>query len=135
MNFQIGQSMPSGADSRSGRAARPLPPPWRDCAVIGFAVATPIFAPDLIFEPKPPAFTVMSIADATNDPQTTLMAVNVTDRLTDGLARIGNIRVLAPRPAATPVSQGHARALFADADFVVNGELQRTERSCPCRRG
>jgi DNA-binding winged helix-turn-helix (wHTH) protein/tetratricopeptide (TPR) repeat protein len=99
------------------------------CAVVGFAVATPIFAPDLIFERKPPAFAMMPIVDATNDPQTALMAVNVTDRLTDGLAKIGNIRVVAPRPGATSVSQQDARALSAHADFVVNGELQRGERS------
>jgi tetratricopeptide (TPR) repeat protein len=99
------------------------------CAVVGFAVATPIFAPDLIFDRKPPAIAVMPIVDATNDPQTALMAVNVTDRLTDGLAKIGNIRVVAPRPGATAVSQQDARALSAHADFVVNGELQRGERS------
>jgi DNA-binding winged helix-turn-helix (wHTH) protein/tetratricopeptide (TPR) repeat protein len=99
------------------------------CAVIGIAVATPILAPNLIFERKPPAFAVMPIVDASNDPQTALMAANVTDRLTDGLAKIGNIRVVAPRPGATSVSQGKARAVSANADFVVNGELQRSERS------
>lgn len=99
------------------------------CAVVGFAVATPIFAPDLIFQRKPPAFAVMPIVDATRDPQTALMAENVTDRLTDGLAKIGNIRVVAPRPGLSSVSQQDARALSAHADFVVNGELQRSERS------
>jgi TolB-like protein/Tfp pilus assembly protein PilF len=96
------------------------------CAVIGFAVAMPIFAPDLIFERKPPAIAVMPIIDATNDPQTALMAANVTDRLTDGLAKIDNIRVVAPRPGATSVSLA---GVPAHADFVVNGELQRGERS------
>jgi tetratricopeptide (TPR) repeat protein len=52
----------------------------------------------------------------------------VTDRLTDGLARIDGIRVVAPRSGAASASPEVASARSAQADFVVSGELQKEPR-------
>lgn len=97
------------------------------CAIIGLAVAAPVFRPDLIFKRTPPTIAVMPIANAGNDPKDAAkdaaMARGVTDRLTDGLAKIDNIRVVAPRPDATRPEQ--ASAPSAQPDFVIQGELQR----------
>jgi DNA-binding winged helix-turn-helix (wHTH) protein/Flp pilus assembly protein TadD len=93
------------------------------CAVIGLAVAAPVFRPDLIFTRTPPTIAVMSIVEASNDPQGAAMAGGITDRLTDGLARIDNIRVVAPRSDATRPE--HVSAPSAQSDYVVRGELQR----------
>jgi tetratricopeptide (TPR) repeat protein len=60
---------------------------------------------------------VTQIADAGNDPLVAQMAANVSERLTDGLAKIENIRVLALDTAASK------------ADFVVRGELQKSEQA------
>lgn len=97
-------------------------------AIFGLAVAAPIFGPDLIFKRTPPTVAVMPIAGAGNDPQVAAMAANVTDRLTDSLAKIDNIRVIVQRPAA-PVAAEAASARAAPADFVLNGELQRSEHA------
>jgi len=98
-------------------------------AIIGLAVAAPIFAPDFIFARRPPTIAVMPIVGAGADPQLAQMAASVTDRLTDGLAKIDKIRVVAPRPEAASASPGVAAARPARADFVVSGELQKEARS------
>jgi DNA-binding winged helix-turn-helix (wHTH) protein/TolB-like protein/Tfp pilus assembly protein PilF len=98
-------------------------------AVVGLAAATPIFAPDLIFARKPPTIAVMPIVGARTDPQLAQMAAGVTDRLSDGLARIDNIRVLAPRPQAASASPEVVAARSSQADFVVSGELQKEAQS------
>jgi DNA-binding winged helix-turn-helix (wHTH) protein/tetratricopeptide (TPR) repeat protein len=92
------------------------------CVIFGFAVAAPTFRPDLMFRRSPPTIAVTPIADASNDPRGAGMAAAVTDRLTDGLARIDNIRVVAPQPvAAATVSSTPS----AQSDFVLNGELEK----------
>ena len=48
--------------------------------------------PGLIFARGPATIAVMPIADASNDPLVAQMAANVSGRLTDGLAKIENIR-------------------------------------------
>jgi DNA-binding winged helix-turn-helix (wHTH) protein/tetratricopeptide (TPR) repeat protein/TolB-like protein len=96
-------------------------------AIVGLAVAAPIFGPDVIFGRTPPTIAVMPIAGVGNDSQVAETAANVTTRLADGLAKIDNIRVLtqtAPQPASTRATQ---------ADFVVNGELAKGERSWELR--
>jgi DNA-binding winged helix-turn-helix (wHTH) protein/tetratricopeptide (TPR) repeat protein len=97
------------------------------CAIIGLAVAAPVFRPDLIFKRTPPTIAVMSIVDAGNDPQGAAMARGITDRLTDGFAKIDNIRVVAPRSDAARAEQ--ASAPSAQSDFVIQGELQRGAQS------
>jgi tetratricopeptide (TPR) repeat protein len=64
---------------------------------------------------------VMPIADESNDPLVAQMAADVSGRLTDGLAKIENIRVLIPEQATTK------------ADFVVKGELQKSEQAWTIR--
>jgi tetratricopeptide (TPR) repeat protein len=77
----------------------------------------------------PPTIAVMPIVGASTDPQLAQMAASVTDRLTDGLAKIDNIRVVAPRPEAASASPEVVAARSAHADFVVSGELQKEARS------
>jgi tetratricopeptide (TPR) repeat protein len=77
--------------------------------------------PGLIFARGPTSIAVMPIADASNDPLVAQMAADVSGRLTDGLAKIENIRVLIPDKAATK------------ADFVVKGELQKNEQAWTIR--
>ena len=55
--------------------------------------------PGLIFARGPTSIAVMPIVDASNDPLVAQMAADVSGRLTDGLAKIENIRVLAPKRA------------------------------------
>ncbi|AMN41469.1 CadC family transcriptional regulator [Rhodoplanes sp. Z2-YC6860] len=96
------------------------------CAVIGLAVAAPVFGPGLIFKRAPPIVAVMPIVDASNDPRGAAMAGEVTGLLTEGLARISNIRVVAPRPAA---GAEQTSAPPMPSEFEVRGELQRSEQS------
>lgn len=88
------------------------------CFAIGVAVAAPMFMRHLYVQ-ELPTIAVMPIEAETADRATAAMAVNVTDRLTDGLSKIGNIRVIAPRVAV------QASASSARPDFVLRGDLQR----------
>ena len=90
-------------------------------AVLCTAVAVWVLRPGLIFARGPATIVVMPIADASNDPLVAQMAADVTGRLTDGLAKIENIRVLAPETGAPK------------ADFVVKGELQKSEQAWTIR--
>ncbi|MFB9266489.1 tetratricopeptide repeat protein [Bradyrhizobium erythrophlei] len=67
----------------------------------------------------------MPVIDASNDPRGAAVAGGVADRLTDGLSRIDNIRVVAPRSEA---GTGTERA-SAPSDFEVRGELQRGQQA------
>jgi DNA-binding winged helix-turn-helix (wHTH) protein/Flp pilus assembly protein TadD len=90
-------------------------------AILCTVVAVWMLRPGLIFARGPTTITVMPIADASNDPLTAQMAANVSGRLADGLAKIENIRVLVPEAAAP------------QADFVVKGELQKSEQAWTVR--
>ena len=90
-------------------------------AIVCTAIAVWMLRPGLIFARGPATIAVMPIADASNDPLVAQMAANVSGRLTDGLAKIENIRVLAPETAAPK------------ADFVVKGELQKSEQAWTIR--
>ena len=90
-------------------------------AVLCTAVAVWMLRPGLIFARGPTTIAVMPIADASNDPLVAQMAADVSGRLTDGLAKIENIRVLASGTAAPK------------ADFVVKGELQKSEQAWTIR--
>ena len=96
-------------------------------AVVGLAFAVAILSFGLRTGRMPPTITVMPIASAGNDRQIAEMAASVTGRLSDGLAKIETIRVVAPRPEAASASTAAVRQ--APADFVVSGELQKGERS------
>ena len=83
--------------------------------LILLAVAAPIFGLGL-FHKGPTTIAVMPIAVAGDDRDADAMAAGVTGRLSDGLARIDNLRIVAPpKDAASPVQ----------ATFVVTGELRR----------
>jgi DNA-binding winged helix-turn-helix (wHTH) protein/Flp pilus assembly protein TadD len=90
-------------------------------AVLCTAVAVWMLRPGLIFARGPASIAVMPIADTSNDPLVAQMAADVSGRLTDGLAKIENIRVLAPETGAPK------------ADFVVKGELQKSEQAWTIR--
>jgi DNA-binding winged helix-turn-helix (wHTH) protein/tetratricopeptide (TPR) repeat protein len=90
-------------------------------AIVCTAIAVWMLRPGLIFARGPATIVVMPIADAGNDPLVAQMAADVGGRLTDGLAKIENIRVLAPETAAPK------------ADFVVKGELQKSEQAWTIR--
>ena len=91
------------------------------CCALGVAAA-PIIAPRFS-APEMRTFVIAPIETRTPDAATAAMAANVTDRLTDGLSKVGNIRVLAPQPGATNASAAPATR----ADFIVRGELQRND--------
>jgi DNA-binding winged helix-turn-helix (wHTH) protein/tetratricopeptide (TPR) repeat protein len=79
------------------------------------AVAAPIFGAGL-FKKGPTTIAVLPLTIAGDDRDAAAMAANVVAQLTDGLARIENIRVVTPpKDAASP----------AQATFAVSGELQK----------
>ena len=90
-------------------------------AVLCAALAVWMLRPGLIFARGPATIAVTPIADESNDPLVAQMAADVSGRLTDGLAKIENIRVLVPDTAAPK------------ADFVVKGELQKSEQGWTIR--
>jgi DNA-binding winged helix-turn-helix (wHTH) protein/tetratricopeptide (TPR) repeat protein len=90
-------------------------------AILGTAIAMWMLRPGVIFARGPLTIAVMPIANESNEPLTAQMAADVSGRLTDGLAKIENIRLLVPDAAA------------ARADFVVKGELQRGEQAWTIR--
>ena len=94
-------------------------------AVVGLAFAAPLLAPGLLSGRMPPTVAVMPIVGAGSDLQIAEMAAVVTDRLSDGLAKIEAIRVVAPRPQVASAAAVRSKP----ADFVVSGELQKGERS------
>ena len=75
-------------------------------AILCTAVAVWMLRPGLIFARGPATIAVMPIADESNDPLVAQMAADVSGRLTDGLAKIENIRVLIPEagPNRRPTS-------------------------------
>jgi DNA-binding winged helix-turn-helix (wHTH) protein/tetratricopeptide (TPR) repeat protein/TolB-like protein len=89
-------------------------------AILSAAIAVMMLRPGLIFARGPATIAVMPMTEASNDPLAAQMAADVSGRLADGLAKIENIRVLVPE-AKTP------------ADFVVSGELQRSEQAWTIR--
>jgi DNA-binding winged helix-turn-helix (wHTH) protein/Flp pilus assembly protein TadD len=93
------------------------------CVIFGLALAAPTFRPDFMFKRSPPTIAVTPIADASNDLRGAGMAAAVTDRLTDGLAGIDNIRVVALQPVAAAATP--AATPSPQSDFVLNGELEK----------
>jgi DNA-binding winged helix-turn-helix (wHTH) protein/tetratricopeptide (TPR) repeat protein len=98
-------------------------------AIFGLAIVGAIFGPGLIFERTPPTIAVMPIAAAGNDGEVVAMAAGVTDRLRDGLAKIDNVRVVAPQLGAAASSSNLVSAPPAPTDFVVTGELRKDEQA------
>jgi len=99
------------------------------CAVIALAAAAQVWRPELAFRRGPPIVAVLPIVDASGDPRGAAMAAAVTGRLTDGFARIDNIRVLEPRSQTAAARHEQASAPSAPSDFQIHGELQRDRQS------
>jgi DNA-binding winged helix-turn-helix (wHTH) protein/TolB-like protein len=126
--------LPVAVPPAEARSAAEAAPPWRlygrrrpaafaaagICAIV--ALVTTLARPSVLFGRKPPTIAVMPIAAADPDSKVTAMAANVTTRLADGLAKIENIQVSAPQVTGAP-----------RADFMVSGELQKSERSWELR--
>jgi DNA-binding winged helix-turn-helix (wHTH) protein/tetratricopeptide (TPR) repeat protein len=115
---------PVGAGRRwlTGVRSRLLAASATICFALCIAVATPMLARRFYVE-APRTIAVMPVDARAADRATATMAENLTDRLTDGLTKIGNIRVLAPQGASTSASQVSAPAVRAD--FILNSDLQR----------
>ena len=79
-----------------------------------------VLRPGVILARGPATIAVMPMTDTGNDPRAAQMAAEVGGDLADGLAKIENIRILVPG-AKTP------------ADFVVSGELQKSEQAWTVR--
>ena len=94
-------------------------------AIVGLAVAAPIYRPNFIFTRPPPIIAVMPISGA--DGQAAVIAARVTDRLIDGMAGIDNLRVVAPQSGALSAKLPPAPA--AAPDFVLTAELRKDEHA------
>lgn len=88
---------------------------------VGLAVAAPLLAPRL-FGPTLQAVAMTPLVTNASNPAAVAMAANVTARLTDGLSRVANLRVL-PSPKHSAGTAQTATALPANADLVVEGSL------------
>ncbi|MBX9828738.1 MAG: winged helix-turn-helix domain-containing protein [Xanthobacteraceae bacterium] len=97
--------------------------------IAGLVIAAPALRPGRIFARGPATIAVTplvtplgtALGDAASDPLAAQMAASVTGRLADGLAKIENIRVVIPSTSAPR------------PDFVVSGELQKSEQSWTIR--
>ncbi len=92
------------------------------CAA-GFTLAAPRISSRIW--PGKPVIAVTAIVVTSQDADVRLAAANLTGRLTDGLSGIPNIRVLSP--VADHDFQLAAHDAAPPADFVLRGDLQRTE--------
>ncbi|MBR1273039.1 tetratricopeptide repeat protein [Bradyrhizobium sp. AUGA SZCCT0222] len=92
-------------------------------AAVSLAAAAPVLTPDSMFPRKSPTIAMMPIVGVGDSQLVAEMAGDVTDRLTDGLARIDKLRVLAPR-SQTASAVPQPVAAHPEADFVVSGELR-----------
>ncbi|MFK0161020.1 winged helix-turn-helix domain-containing protein [Rhizobium sp. NPDC090279] len=75
-----------------------------------------------------PVIEVLPVVDAVGDPQSAALAQGVAAEMVNGLAKIDNIRLIAPKeqgPAAAKPPSG----LGGKADFLLQGELQRSPQS------
>ncbi|MCK9919143.1 winged helix-turn-helix domain-containing protein [Microbacteriaceae bacterium K1510] len=93
------------------------------CFAVGVAFAAPMLVRRL-YVPELQTITVVPFEVRTSDAAATAaMAANITDKLTDGLSKIGNIRVLAPQAELRGANA--TTAVPASTDFIIRGELQR----------
>lgn len=102
----IRQPLPQGRRAALAVAAAAI-------AIIGIA-AIAALTTNLI-APPPPTIAVLPILDTTAGTEGAPLAAGVIDQLVDGLARIDNLRVLAPEAGSA-----------ARAQFEVRGELLRS---------
>ena len=94
------------------------------CTIVGLTVAATELLRPYILSPKQPTIA-LSIVDSGNDPQTALMASNVTADVAEGLSKISAIRMLSPPPSASTSAKTAPFAPAADPDILVEGRLQK----------
>lgn len=97
------------------------------CAIIGFAIA--VLAPDHLFKHEAPTIAMLPIVHASDDRKAAVIANGVTERLINGLAKIDNIRVVAPRSGMTAAKSVQASPSSTQSDFLLQGELQKDQQS------
>lgn len=112
----------------AGRPDR-LPRPRLLAAVVAVVAIGATIAATLVIQrtstPEMRTIAVQPFDIKAPDPASAAMASTVADRLTDGLSKIGNVRVLAPE--TQPVIANVAAPPTTKADLVVRGELQRED--------
>ena len=120
-----GPKQPTDADAPPAPAPRPFGRRAALAAGVGLAAIVGIAAfaiVDPALRPSPPIVAVLPIVERSADPSGAGMAADVTEHLVDGLARIDNLRVVAPGAGAASSSQ-----------FEVQGELQKVAGSWTLR--
>jgi DNA-binding winged helix-turn-helix (wHTH) protein/tetratricopeptide (TPR) repeat protein len=125
--FAPGSGMTPPAADEAG-----LKRPWRRgraalaaATAVGLAVAAGLAL--VVFQaeglPQVPTMNVMPVVAASQDTEATALAVAVTDRLVDGLARIDNIKLVTPDTRKPAVLPGQATPNPGNADYVIYTEL------------
>lgn len=94
----------------------------------GVAMA-PILNSQTVMRQVRPTVVVTAIVTTENDPQLRAMAAGASERLNSGLARIENIRVVAPGQVTARASLEPPSARTALADYVVNTELRKDDQN------
>lgn len=94
------------------------------CFAVGIAFAAPLLVRRLA-TPEILTIAVLPVEARAPDAAALAMAADFTDRLTDGLSKIGNLRVLARK--ADPGVALASVAPSTRADFIVRGELHRSD--------
>lgn len=131
--------LPASVQPAKESAAAEAAPPWLSgsrrlaaiavagcCTIALVALVATMVRPGALLGSAPRTIAVMPIVAADGDSEATAMAADVTEHLADGLAKIETIRVSAPSTAA----QGSG---VAQADFAVQAELRKSERSWDVR--
>lgn len=103
------------------------------CALVTLAAAAHLFRPEFVFTRTQPVLILNPVIDASGDPRGAAMAAEVTARLTDGFARIGNISLISPRPGETPARARPASSSSGSPDYDLSGELQRNGQTWTLR--
>jgi len=99
--------------------------------VIAAALAFAISSHKLGNTPKPSQSTIeiLPIVTAIADPQNTALAQGITAELINGLAGIDGIRLIIPEKQPPPAVAGSETDRPSQADFLLQGELQRSSQS------
>jgi DNA-binding winged helix-turn-helix (wHTH) protein/tetratricopeptide (TPR) repeat protein len=95
----------------------------------GLAVAPMLDSQTLMRTVRPTIVVTPVIITADGDAQMRAMAAGVTDRLSAGLARIENIRVVAPAQVTARASLEPSVRRTPSADYIVNTELFKDEQN------
>jgi DNA-binding winged helix-turn-helix (wHTH) protein/tetratricopeptide (TPR) repeat protein len=112
--------------------ARSRQPVWAGAALAGLAaaIALAFVAPMVLPYIIPPRKLAIAVAPiAGTDADIASAAAAVTVRLSDGLAKIANVRVIRMVTPETAPTTAAATAQADQADYTLSGELRKTEGS------